>query len=113
MKSTVAAWAAYCMLVGVRDLPPDTLWAKVFVKGKEVADVTKGAWCPYGRGIPKCKAVYVEAIPGSTAFWQLEVRTRDGRSWFSTREVALPNQPMLPQKHVRRVCDLWNRRHGL
>lgn len=111
MPSTIAAWAAYCMLATVKDLPQDTVSAKLYYKGKEVADMKHGGYCPHGRLIPRCRAVYLEAIPGSLNYWLLEVRTASGRTYTSSREVALPNRPMIPQRHVRRVCDLWNRQH--
>lgn len=113
MTKALAAWAGYCMLVGVRDLPPDTVKADVVYKGTVVGSALHAGYCPYGRLIPRCTAVYIEAIPGSLNHWLLEVRTKTGKVYADAREVALPNQPRIPNRLEKRRCQQWNQRHAL
>lgn len=105
--------AAYCLLARVRYLPADTVAADLWVKNQRVASMMQTGPCPMGRNQYRCRAVYVEAIPGSSATWQLVVRTRGGQVMAANADVPLPNKPMMPQRHVRRVCDSWNKRNGL
>jgi len=99
------------MLARVRWLPPDAVAADLWVQNRKVASMMSAGPCPMGRNLYRCRAVYVEAIPGSSATWQLVVRTKTGRVTAANDEVALPNKPMMPQRHVRRVCDQWNQRN--
>lgn len=105
--------AAYCLLARVRFLPADTVAADLWVQSKRVASMLQTGPCPMGRNLYRCRAVYFEAIPGSSATWQLVVRTKGGKVTSANVDVPLPNKPMLPQRHVKKVCDSWNKRHGL
>ena len=113
MKGALAAWAGYCMLVGVRDIPSDTVKADIVYRGSVVGSALNGGYCPYGRLTPRCIAIYIEAIPGSTNYWSLDVATKAGRVYSDVRQVALPNRPRIPNRLEKRRCREWNQRHGV
>ena len=91
----------------------DTVAADLWYRNQRVASMMQAGPCPMGRNLYRCRAVYVEAIPGSSATWQLVVKTKAGATTAANVEVPLPNKPMVPQRHVRKVCELWNKRNNL